>query len=71
MSSLNPADLFKFFQSNGNRIAFFDSLKSEIKPIAQELNLQKVDSIFKLIYRLLVYSAFGFFVKVLLKVLKF
>ncbi len=71
MQNINPQNIFRFFQSNGNGNHLFDTLKSEVKPIISEITSGKIDNLVKLLYRLFIYSVFGFVAKFIMKILKF
>lgn len=55
--------------SNG-KTSFLKGLKAEAEALSQ-LNIEKVDNILKLIYKLFLYSLLGFLAKFIIKLLKF
>ena len=71
MQNINPQNIFKLFQGNGNCSSLFNTLKSEIEPIVSEVSLEKIDNFLKLIYKLFLYSVFGFIAKLIIKIFKF
>jgi len=68
---INPQNIIKLFSGNGNCKSFFNTLKSEVEPIVSEISLEKIDNLFKLLYKLFIYSIFGFVSKLLVKIFKF
>ena len=71
MQYINPQNIIKLFSGNWGGKSLFNTLKSEIEPIASEVSLEKVDNFIKLLYKLFFYSIFGFIAKLITKIFKF
>ena len=63
-------NILKLLLSNENIFPFLNDLGFE-KAFAANTNIEKIDNILKLIYRLFLYSVVGFFAKILIKILNF
>lgn len=60
----------KLILSSKNNSSLLSNLKLEGEAIATQLNFQKIDNIFKLIYKLFLYSILGFAAKLVIKLFK-
>ncbi|MBI3590445.1 MAG: hypothetical protein HY094_03580 [Candidatus Melainabacteria bacterium] len=63
-------ELIKFFIRNGGGIPVMNYIKSGISSLPADMNLKKIDNVFKLIYQLFLYSIIGFFAKLVIKLFK-
>ena len=64
-------NILKAILTNGKSISLMEEIKSELSPILIKNNLDKVDNIIKLIYKLFLLSTVGVFIKLIAKFLKF
>ena len=69
--SLKNMDIVKLVFNSRNNSNLLSVLRSEVGVVATTLNFQKIDTIFKLIYKLFLYSVIGIFAKFIIKFLKF
>ena len=63
-------ELIKFFIRNGNGTPILNYIKSGISSLPSDINLKKIDNVFKLIYQLFLYSIIGFFAKLVIRLFK-
>ena len=68
---LKKIDVLNLLLTSKNNSSFLNNLKSETEAVAAQFNLQRNDNMLKLIYQLLLYSVFGFFAKIIIKLFKF
>ena len=63
-------ELIKFFIKNGNGTPIVNCIKSGISSLPTDINLKKIDNVFKLIYQLFLYSIIGGIAKLIIKLFK-